>query len=241
MEPYYVTMTLPGNDESGFSLIRPFIPGGRTDRQNMTAWMAGVADATGVNSLVAYRFPRQETVFGPSQVSARIDQEPEISAQISLWNQSGSEVLRGNLLVIPVGESVLYVQPLYLQARDAAGSLPEMKRVIVASSERVIMRPTLAEALIALTAESPTVAVPEGPDEPEQPDTSTGEATSIAELAAQAVEAFERGQQALSEGDWAAYGEAQAELARTLESMAAMQGGDGAPSATPVASPVAEE
>jgi uncharacterized membrane protein (UPF0182 family) len=243
MEPYYVTMTLPEEDAPGFSLIRPFIPGGRTDRQNMTAWMAGVADPEGVNSLVTYRFPRQETVFGPNQVSARIDQEPEISAQISLWNQSGSEVLRGNLLVIPVGESVLYVQPLYLQARDSTGSLPEMRRVIVASSERVIMRPTLAAALIALTAESPDVNVTEeagAATEPVQPDATTGEATTLSELADQAVAAFERSQQALDDGDWAAFGESQAEVQRLLEAMTALQTDGAAPAATPVASPEPE-
>ncbi|CAN5882876.1 UPF0182 family protein [soil metagenome] len=247
MEPYYVTMTLPGEAEPGFSLIRPYIPGGRTDRQNMTAWMAGVADPRGINSLVAYRFPRQETVFGPSQVWARIDQEPDISSQISLWNQSGSEVLRGNLLVIPVGESVLYVQPLYLEARDSAGSLPEMKRVIVASSERVIMRPTLAEALIALTAESSIVSIPEETVDPvdadteQQPETTSGEPSSLLDLTDQAVAAFERGQEALARGDWATYGEAQAELELILESMAAAQGSEGRSGATPQASPVAEE
>lgn len=119
MEAYYVTMTLPGEESPEFTLIRPFIPGGRTNRQNMTAWLAGRTGQNGELSMALYRFPRQETVFGPTQIEARIDQEPDISAQIALWNQSGSQVIRGNLLVIPVGESILYVQPLYLQSNNS--------------------------------------------------------------------------------------------------------------------------
>ena len=144
-------MTLPGEAEPDFVLIRPFIPGGQSQRQNMTAWVAGRTGPDGISSLVVYRFPRQETVFGPTQVEARINQDPEISAQISLWNQSGSRVIRGNLLVIPIGESMLYVQPLYLQAAQTVGALPELKRVIVASSENVVMAETLVAALAELT------------------------------------------------------------------------------------------
>jgi len=213
-------------------LIRPYIPGGRTDRQNMTAWMAGIANEQGSNALVAYRFPRQETVFGPSQVSARIDQEPDISAQISLWNQSGSEVIRGNLLVIPVGESILYVQPLYLQARDSAGSLPELKRVIAASSERVVMRATLAEALIALTADTPDVTAPGVVVAPES---EIDPSSTLVELADQAVAAYERGRDALTQGDWTAYGEAQTELEELLRAMSELQASDVPPSASPEA------
>ncbi len=232
MEPYYVTLTLPDEDEASFALIRPFIPGGGTDRQNMTSWMAGVSDESGISRLVAYRFPRQETVFGPAQISARIDQEPDISAQISLWNQSGSEVLRGNLLVIPVGESILYVQPLYLEARGSSGSLPEMKRVIVASSERVVMRTTLPEALIALTADIPQVTLPGTEEEGAVPQ-PTDVVLDLATLAEQAVAAYERGQQALVEGDWQAYGESQMELERILLSMSDLQAPDVESEATP--------
>jgi uncharacterized membrane protein (UPF0182 family) len=237
MAPYYVTMTLPGESEPSYALIRPFVPGGNTDRQNMTAWMAGTADATGLNALVVYRFPRQETVFGPSQVSARIDQEPEISAQISLWNQSGSEVIRGNLLVIPVGESVLYVQPLYLQARGSAGSLPEMRRVIVASSERVVMRPTLEQALIAVfETGAPATAETDVPAS-----TAPGADASLEELAAQAAEAFARGQEAFASGDWERFGEAQAELESILAQMTRDEGQEAPAEGTPApAAPMAE-
>ncbi len=238
MVPYYVTLTLPGEADTSYALIRPFIPGGNTDRQNMTAWMAGTASEDGTNSLVVYRFPRQETVFGPSQISARIDQEPEISSQISLWNQSGSEVIRGNLLVIPVGESVLYAQPLYLQARAQSGALPELRRVIVASSERVIMRPTLGEALIALTADSAAVDEPDS----EEPDSGLSGGppdadSTLSTLATAANEAFERGQAAVAEGDWEAFGAAQEELESILLQMTGMAGADA--TASPVATPEA--
>ncbi|MBX3069744.1 MAG: UPF0182 family protein [Thermomicrobiales bacterium] len=242
MVPYYVTLTLPGENDPSYALIRPYVPGGNSERQNMTAWMAGLADETGSNSLVLYRFPRQETVFGPSQISARIDQEPEISAQISLWNQSGSQVIRGNLLVIPVGDSVLYVQPLYLQARNQSGALPELRRVIVASNERTVMRPTLAEALLALTGGSTPVdeqdVNPASPSDSdvESPATSTGTTATDAtleSLALAASDAFERGQAAMEAGDWEGFGEAQAELQEILEMMSALA--SGAPEATPAA------
>ncbi|HKG25685.1 MAG TPA: UPF0182 family protein, partial [Thermomicrobiales bacterium] len=208
MEPYNVTMTLPGETSAEFVLIRPFIPGGRTNRQNMTAWMAGRTSSNGRLSLLLYRFPRQETVFGPAQIEARIDQEPEISAQISLWSQSGSQVIRGNLLVIPIGESILYVQPLYLAATNSQGTLPELKRVILASNERVVMRPTFEEALTALTQGSETVA---GPLET-APDGTAASSSEVADLAQQALNAYEEGRAALARADWTAYGEAQARL-----------------------------
>jgi uncharacterized membrane protein (UPF0182 family) len=241
MEPYYVTMTLPGEASADFALIRPFIPGGRTQRQNMTAWMAGRSGPDGVNRLVVYRFPRQETIFGPAQVEARINQEPEISAQIALWNQSGSRVVRGNLLVIPIGESVLYVQPLYLQASQSSGALPELKRVIVASNDKVVMNETLRGALAELTGQEvetqPTDGEPAGvPPELADP--------TVQALVEQAVGAYNRGEQALANGDWAAYGAAQIELESILAELTRVTGTDAtllSPSGTPVAAPIAAE
>lgn len=236
MEPYYVTMTLPQQASPGFVLIRPFVPGGNSSRQNMTAWMAGESDASGNLSLVVYRFPRQDTVFGPRQIEARIDQEPDISAQITLWSQSGSSVIRGNLLVIPIGDSVLYVQPLYLQSTAEQGALPELKRVIVASNEKVVMAGTLTDALKLLTsaAGSTTSVVPA----PAAQAPASGAATNpaVAALAGQAAAAFDRGQAALKAGDWAGYGKAQADLAAVLAQLSAASGAP-PPSATPAATP----
>jgi uncharacterized membrane protein (UPF0182 family) len=235
MQAYYVVMKLPGENDLKTSLIRPFTPGGSTNRQNMTAWMAGQSNADGSLQLVVYQFPRQETVFGPTQIEARILQEPDISAQITLWNQAGSRVVPGNLLVIPLDESVLYVQPLYLQATGSQGGLPELRRVIVASNEKVVMRPTLDEALQALVEGAPTTQEP-GTEQPTtQPQAPTpGQSENVASLSQQALEAYQRGQQALQQGDWATYGQQQAILADILQRLASATG---APAATPAATP----
>jgi hypothetical protein len=249
MEPYYVTMTLPEEQTPGFTLIVPFTPTGQQDRQNMVAWLAARTDAadgtdpTGNPRLVVYRFPRQTTVFGPQQIEARIDQEPDISAQISLWNQSGSSVIRGNLLVIPIGASLLYVQPLYLQATETQGAYPELKRVIVASSERVVMRTTLGEALTALTTggatAGPLEAEAEVGVEPDAPaaDAAVDDGTTAGDLAQQALAAYERAQAALRDGDWTVYGEEQERLRALLEQLATAGAVDAPAVASPAATP----
>jgi hypothetical protein len=147
VEPYYVLMTLPNEDldaaeQLEFALIMPFTP--RT-RQNTVAWLAGRSDGESYGALRAYRFPTDDLVFGPSQIEARIDQNPGISQQISLWNQSGSDVIRGNLLMIPIGQSFLFVEPIYLQAENSR--LPELVRVVVANGNAIAMEPTLDRAL----------------------------------------------------------------------------------------------
>jgi uncharacterized protein len=177
------------------------------------------------------------TVFGPEQVEARINQDPDISAQFTLLSQSGSRVITGNLLVIPVEETVMYVQPVYLQATGTAGAPTELTFVIVATAEQVEMRPTLEEALAAVAGDDT-----EGSEAGAV--TVEGEAGPGTELPtatiADALAAYERGQRALGEGDWAAYGEAQAELERILEILAGSAGApegiepDPAPVATPV-------
>lgn len=212
MESYYMTLPLPGETETGFKIIRPFTP---INRLNMTAWMAGQSDATGGTRLVIYRFPRQTTVFGPQQVEARINQDPEISSQFTLLNQSGSRVISGNLLVIPVEQTVLYVQPVYLRATGTGGAPTELTFVIVATNDRVEMRPTLEEALAAVAGAEETGGGPGENVEDAQPSTSNRIATAAGALAA-----YERGQTALRNGDWAAYGEAQAELQRILQALA---------------------
>jgi hypothetical protein len=222
MEPYYMTLPLPGETETGFKLIRPFTP---INRPNMTAWMAAQADETGASRLVVYRFPRQATIFGPQQVEARINQDPEISTQITLLGQSGSRVIRGNLLVIPVDETVMYVQPMYLQATATEGAPTELKFVIVATGQQVEMRPTLEEALLAVASDDAL----EGPDVGEENvegDASLAPATTAVSVD-DALEAFERGNAAIEQGDWAAYGEAQSELQTILEQLAESQPIDG--------------
>jgi uncharacterized membrane protein (UPF0182 family) len=167
--------------------------------------------------LVVYRFPRQTTVFGPQQVEARINQDPQISEQFTLLSRSGSRVIRGNLLVIPVEQTVMYVQPVYLQATETNGAPTELQFVIVATNEQVEMRPTLEEALAAV-AGTDAAAGPGGANVNIE-DGITGPASGAATVE-DALEAFDRGQLALEDGDWAAYGEAQEELERILETLA---------------------
>ncbi|MYI83644.1 MAG: UPF0182 family protein [Chloroflexi bacterium] len=142
LEPYYVIMKLPGEEAEEFSLILPFTP---RNKQNTIAWLAGRSDGDNLGKLRAYRFPTDDLVFGPAQIEARIDQDPGISAQLTLWEGAGSEVIRGNLLMIPLGESFLFIEPIYLQADSSR--IPELRRVVVANGNNIAMEPTFERAL----------------------------------------------------------------------------------------------
>ncbi|MXZ63351.1 MAG: UPF0182 family protein, partial [Chloroflexi bacterium] len=133
---------LPGEDTEEVSLIMPFTP---RNKQNTIAWLAGRSDGENLGSLRAYRFPTDDLVFGPAQIEARIDQDPGISAQLTLWEGAGSEVIRGNLLMIPIGDSFLFVEPIYLQAESSR--IPELKRVVVANGNNIAMEPTFQRSL----------------------------------------------------------------------------------------------
>jgi uncharacterized membrane protein (UPF0182 family) len=148
MEPYYVTMRLPGEDAVEFALIMPFTP---RDRENTVAWLAGRSDGDQFGALRNFRFPTGVLAFGPSQVENRIEQNATISQQLTLWDSAGSEVLRSTLMMIPVGNSFLYVQPVYLQA--AGGRMPELRRVIVANGNAVAMEETFERALAMTMAD----------------------------------------------------------------------------------------
>ena len=158
MKPYYVIMKLPGEEKAEFVLILPFTP---AEKPNMVAWLAARMDQPNYGKLLAFRFPRGEQIDGPIQVEARIDNDTEISQQFTLWDQGGSVVVRGNLLVIPIGNTILYVEPIYLRAEGIP--LPELKRVILASSKKVVMEPSLDEALVALLG-APLEPEPQPPD-----------------------------------------------------------------------------
>jgi uncharacterized membrane protein (UPF0182 family) len=230
MEAYYMTLPLPGERETGFKLIRPFTP---NNRLNMTAWMAAQADPQGNARLVVYRFPRQVTIFGPQQVEARINQDPAISGQFTLLNQSGSRVISGNLLVLPVEETVMYVQPVYLQATGTEGAATQLTFVIVATGEKVEMRPTLEESLAAIAGSDSTDGSGAATSNVEgNPVTGVAPITGTV---ADALDAYQRGQQALQEGDWAAYGKAQTELGRILDTLARAAGVPTEPESRPIA------
>ena len=220
MPAYYMTLPLPGQATAEFSIVRPFVPVGTSDRRNMTGWMAGRTDSAGRLSLFAYAFPRQSDVFGPSQIEARINQEPSISRDLTLWSQSGSQVIFGNLLVLPINDTVIYIQPLYLRSTGGSG-IPELTRVIVATRDEVVIGDTLAAAYMQLSRSADPVAVDDATTS-SQPG-SVAPAT-VTEAVDRANAAYERGQAALASGDWTAYGVAQEELATALDDLETLTG-----------------
>ncbi len=209
MEPYYTMMKLPGESGPEYIQMLPFTP---RQKDNLAAWMAARSDGEHYGRLVIFQFPKQTVIFGPRQVAARISQDQIIAPQITLWNQQGSEVIQGTLLVIPIEESLLYIRPLYLRA--AGGRIPELKRVIVAYQNQIVMEATLDEALARLfpkggqpaaTAAAAAVAAPAAAGA--KPATAAPAASDVAALTLQARETYERAMKAQREGNWAQYGE----------------------------------
>ena len=168
VRPYYVIMKLPGEEREEFVLILPFTP---ANKPNLVAWLAARNDSPHYGELTSFSFPKVRQIDGPSQVEARIDNDPLISEQFTLWGQSGSFVIRGNLLVIPVGGTLLYAEPVYLQAESL--NFPELKRVILVTKDKVVMTPTLRQSVFALLGEAPP-AVVRPPPTVEQPPAGSG-------------------------------------------------------------------
>jgi len=213
IEPYFTIMRLPGEKREEFVLLSGFNP---ARRDNMIAIMAARADAPNYGGLIVYMFPKQKLVYGPRQIDARISQDPVISAAISLWNQQGSRVIRGSMLAIPIEESVIYVQPLYLSAEQ--GALPELRRVIVAFGNQIAMEPTLEQSLQRIFGGRIRG------DEPAQARGADGKPAlgapaAMVGLVQRAWESWQRGQDALKRGDWTAYGQAQKQLEETLRQL----------------------
>ena len=200
----HMIMKLPGQKKEEFILMLPFTPQGKN---NLIAWMVARSDGEHYGKLVVYRFPKQKLIFGPKQVTARISQDAEISRQISLWDQRGSEVIRGTLLVIPIEESLLYVQPLYL--RGEGGKIPELKRVILAYENRISMEETLEKAL----------AVVFGSAAPETEEALQEQIQPGDDLATQAQDAYNTALKAQKDGDWSAYGQEINRLGEILNKM----------------------
>src|SRR6059058_2561120 len=211
----HMVMRLPEERQAEFILMVPFTPRGK---DNLASWMVARNDGEHYGRLVLYRFPKQSLVYGPTQIVNRINQDTDISRQISLWDQRGSEVIRGHLLVIPIEESLIYVQPLYLRAEG--GRIPEMKRVVVAHQNRVVMEETLDAGLARLFggAVEPAAAAAAPP----------GAARSgngrVADLARRAAELYQRAVEAQRSGDWARYGEALSQLGDVLRQLQAVLG-----------------
>lgn len=194
MEPYYIIMRLPGEERAEFFVMLPMVPSGR---DNMIAWLAARCDPPDYGKLIVYEFPKEKLVYGPLQIEARINQNTEISQQLSLWNQMGSRVIRGTLIVIPIEDSILYVSPLYLRAMD--GHLPELKRVIAAYGEHVVMKETLDEALAALFGEPGTSTADTGAAAEAPSDSAKAQAQKALDHYNQAIEH-------LKSGDWSGFG-----------------------------------
>jgi uncharacterized membrane protein (UPF0182 family) len=215
MLPYYTMMKLPGEQAAEFIQMLPFTP---RRRDNLASWMVARSDGDHYGKLQVFQFPKQTLVFGPQQVVARINQDQVISPQITLWNQQGSQVIQGTLMVIPIEESLIYVRPLYLRAQ--AGRIPELTRVIVAYQNRIVMEPTLDLAIARLFGQSDRPA-------PARPETQTAAAPSAAaasgtpppweRLAGEARDTYQRAIEAQRAGDWAKYGEEIKRLGELLE------------------------
>jgi len=216
MEPYYTVYRLPGESAPEFVLILPFTP---QNKKNMIAWLGARSDGENYGKLVSFSFPKQELVYGPMQLEARINQDTTISQQISLWDQRGSRVIRGNLLVVPIKDAILYVEPLYLQSEQS--KMPELRRVIVAHGEKIVMEPTLEMALERVfgAGTGPPKAAP-GPEAPSPNQTQV----SISDLASQANQLYDEAQNKLKAGDWSGYGETLSKLKQTLNELARRAG-----------------
>jgi hypothetical protein len=193
-------MKLPKEDKEEFILMIPYTP---ARRDNMSAWLAARSDGPHYGKLIVYLFPKQKLIFGPRQIEARIDQDSYISQQLTLWSQRGSQVIRGSLLVIPIEESLLYIQPLYLAAE--AGQLPELRRVIVGYGNQLTMEKNLEASLSNIFGGETTERIGSGPSD--QPQTSPETDSTIKELIQLAVDHFQKAQTFQKEGNWAEYGE----------------------------------
>jgi len=204
MAPYYIVMRLPGEAQAEFFLMLPMVP---SQRENMIAWLAARCDPPHYGNLIVYEFPKDKLVYGPFQIEARINQSTDISQQLSLWNQLGSRVIRGHLIVIPIENSILYVSPLYLRAET--GQLPELKRVIAAYGERVVMEETLAEALAALFREPA----------PASPPLKTSSAGAGTDRVREALDHYNRAIERLKSGDWTGFGAELDKLRSSLEEL----------------------
>jgi uncharacterized membrane protein (UPF0182 family) len=234
-EAYYVVMRIPGEPKAEFLLLQPMIA---ASRPNMIAWVAARNDVPNYGAVKVFQFPSDTTVFGPAQIEARIDQDPIISAQITLWNQSGSTVKRGNLIVVPVGNSLIYLQPVYLQSTSSA--FPEFQKIVVATPTSVVWANTLEAALTQLLGGSVTPTPSPGPtaspgaSATPGPSASTGPdglPSDVAGIVAYANAHFEAAQTALHSGDFATYGAEMAKVETALKRLGELTGQPGASTA----------
>jgi uncharacterized membrane protein (UPF0182 family) len=211
----HIVMKLPEENQAEYIYMSPFTPKGK---DNLASWMIARNDGDNYGKLRVYRFPKQSLIYGPRQIMARIDQDTDISRELTLWDQRGSEVIRGELLVIPIEEALIYVQPVYLRAEG--GRIPELKRVVVAYQNRVVMRETLEAGLATLFGGD----VPVQSDSLSVPDTTRAPSaapvvTTNASLIAEAQQHYDRAIAAQRSGDWSEYGREIQNLGRILSQL----------------------
>ena len=219
MEPYYTVMRLPEEQEAEFILMLPFTP---RLKDNLAAWMVARNDGESLGQLVVYTFPKQRLIYGPKQMVGRINQDPLVSQQITLWDRAGSNVIRGTLLVIPIEQSLIYIQPLYLRSED--GRIPELKRVIVGYGNDIAMGVNLEDALERIFGAAPKMApatIP-GSSIPAQPTGAEPGALERTEAppdtpAARARHHYDAMRDAAAAGDWSRFGRELDELGEALE------------------------
>ena len=229
MQPYYTVMRLPGEKQTEFIQMLPFTP---RLKDNLSAWMVARSDGAHYGKLLVFQFPKQKIVYGPKQIVGLISQDQKISPQITLWNQQGSQVIWGTLLVIPINESLLYVRPLYL--RSAEGRIPELKRVIVAYQSRIVMAETMNQALgadfrrrrsppachrIASRARRRRSSKPSRDEPALTADTPKPPNRRSRGLVEEAIAARDRGEKALRDGNLGVYAEEMRKVGELLEKM----------------------
>ena len=207
MQPYYILMKLPGSDELQYLLMTPFTP---QKRDNMISWMAAKCDFPEYGKMIFYQLPKERLIYGPTQIDAMINQNTTISQQLTLWDQLGSRVIRGKLIVTPIENSFLYIVPLYLQAEGT--NFPQLKRVIAVAADKVVMEPTLDEAINGLF----------GTQQPTEPLEGSSQPPATPQPAlAQARMQLDRARKAMQQGNWAAFGTAMEGLEHQLTGPAA--------------------
>jgi hypothetical protein len=233
MDPYYLLMRLPGAPRAEFLILQPFVPYSADDtRRELSGFMVAKSDPQDYGTLEVFVMPRDRQVDGPAIVNARINQEPEVSQLITLLSRAGSEVLLGNLLIIPVEQSVVYIRPLYVQA-TGANAVPELKKVIVAFGERIAIRDSLQDALVAVFGDAPET-LEEGPPSEQPPGPAEELPREVRRLLDEAARAFAEADAALRAGDPVRYAQKMQEGRAAFER--ALRAGAGG-SATPAPEP----
>lgn len=213
VESTYLVMKLPEREEE-FTLMVPFTA---RERDNMVAWMAAMNDGDNYGDIIVYTFPKQSLVYGPMQIEQRVDQDTVISPQLTLLGQQGSEVIRGNMMAIPIEQAILYIEPVYIRASDSERSLPEVKKIVVSYNNRIVMADSLQEGLQEIFGDSDSG---DGDDGQDPGDGTPGDLNALIQ---QANQLFSQAQQAQQSGDWSSYGQLLDELEDVLQQLEELQ------------------